>query len=503
MSPARKRSIAPSETSQQFQNASPSNFFPVSRSSVVGQGPVTKSAKPLLDPTSTNFTSSRQGDALSNGLANFGFGNAEGAHRTDAGAAWPDTASVHSPSDDRRSVTASEYNFGPSSGPASRNGSLPPSRHGAEPGQYNGSLDAFSRLSQAVPRQASSFSHANSRTFQERSGSIQSESIYSLNQLAEQEQNARLAHRASLSINGFNPAMHAQSHSEHASQTDDGSHRTGSYTPESHVNSQIGDPSVQFRSFQFDSRSAPNGTGVRQSPYYSHLSTPPVYDRLNPYSSEQTLSHPNNLALIQNKLAGYQIQQERRNFISPNQFHQQQYAHILPATQLRHPYAYQFAMPNGMPISALPPHMAMATMAPMMPIPQAPRGPREQQMAEGQAILGLKLAEFKRESKTNKRWELSDIYNDVVEFAGDQHGSRFIQQKLETANSEVKDKVFKELEPNALQLMQDVFGNYVIQKFFEHGDQIQKKILAARMKGQVLSLANQMYACRVVQKVSI
>ena len=49
--------------------------------------------------------------------------------------------------------------------------------------------------------------------------------------------------------------------------------------------------------------------------------------------------------------------------------------------------------------------------------------------------------------------------------------------------------------------MQDVFGNYVIQKFFEHGDQVQKKILVAKMKGHVLALANQMYACRVVQKV--
>jgi pumilio RNA-binding family len=29
--------------------------------------------------------------------------------------------------------------------------------------------------------------------------------------------------------------------------------------------------------------------------------------------------------------------------------------------------------------------------------------------------------------------------------------------------------VFDEILPNALQLMTDVFGNYVIQKFFEQG----------------------------------
>ena len=94
-----------------------------------------------------------------------------------------------------------------------------------------------------------------------------------------------------------------------------------------------------------------------------------------------------------------------------------------------------------------------------------------------------------------------DIVGNIVEFSGDQHGSRFIQQKLETANSEEKQLVFDEILPNALQLMTDVFGNYVIQKFFEHGNQIQKQILAKQMEGHVLSLSLQMYGCRVVQKV--
>jgi mRNA-binding protein PUF3 len=71
------------------------------------------------------------------------------------------------------------------------------------------------------------------------------------------------------------------------------------------------------------------------------------------------------------------------------------------------------------------------------------------------------------------------------------------------ANSEEKEHVFREIEPNALQLMKDVFGNYVIQKFFEHGSQVQKKIIAAQMKGKVAELSVQMYSCRVVQKVRV
>lgn len=49
--------------------------------------------------------------------------------------------------------------------------------------------------------------------------------------------------------------------------------------------------------------------------------------------------------------------------------------------------------------------------------------------------------------------------------------------------------------------MKDVFGNYVIQKFFEHGSLVQKIVLARHMKGKVAELSTQMYACRVVQKV--
>ena len=48
--------------------------------------------------------------------------------------------------------------------------------------------------------------------------------------------------------------------------------------------------------------------------------------------------------------------------------------------------------------------------------------------------------------------------------------------------------------------MTDVFGNYVIQKFFEFGSREQKQHLANCIQGHVLPLALQMYGCRVIQK---
>uniref|UniRef100_A0A665W9D0 Pumilio homolog 1 n=1 Tax=Echeneis naucrates TaxID=173247 RepID=A0A665W9D0_ECHNA len=96
--------------------------------------------------------------------------------------------------------------------------------------------------------------------------------------------------------------------------------------------------------------------------------------------------------------------------------------------------------------------------------------------------------------------QLRDIAGHIMEFSQDQHGSRFIQLKLERASSAERQLVFSEILQAAYQLMVDVFGNYVIQKFFEFGSLDQKLALAERIRGHVLSLALQMYGCRVIQK---
>ncbi|XWS70968.1 hypothetical protein CRYUN_Cryun03dG0096500 [Craigia yunnanensis] len=113
-----------------------------------------------------------------------------------------------------------------------------------------------------------------------------------------------------------------------------------------------------------------------------------------------------------------------------------------------------------------------------------------------------KIYNFLEELKSGKgrRFELSDIVGHIVEFSVDQHGSRFIQQKLENCSIEEKASVFKEVLPHASELMTDVFGNYVIQKFFEYGSPEQRKELANRLSGQILNFSLQMYGCRVIQK---
>lgn len=123
------------------------------------------------------------------------------------------------------------------------------------------------------------------------------------------------------------------------------------------------------------------------------------------------------------------------------------------------------------------------------------------------------LEELKRAVPYTKL-NLTDIRGQVISFANDQHGSRFLQQKLDELINNVHNTdanqnfaastlawVFDEILPHALSLMSDVFGNYIIQKFLQYGTISQRAKLCRLMQGHVLELSLQMYGCRVIQKV--
>jgi len=123
----------------------------------------------------------------------------------------------------------------------------------------------------------------------------------------------------------------------------------------------------------------------------------------------------------------------------------------------------------------------------------------QQHTAMGNHVGGIirsNLLEEFRTSKNNKKYELKDIIGHFIEFSGDQHGSRFIQQKLEISSVSEKNIVFKEIYPAALCLMTDVFGNYVIQKFFEHGTVEHKRLLGETLVGNI---CRYLFKCMVVE----
>jgi len=229
------------------------------------------------------------------------------------------------------------------------------------------------------------------------------------------------------------------------------------------------------------------------SPYYSGNGTPPTAPDSRRSTSRggmpagTTQAH---LAVLDRKLSHLERGQQ-----------DQYYPLMTMRGQAGYPvqYSYHFSGPQLRMNPLAPPYVMQGYPAPH-DYPSS--GLYQEQQAENVHIQRSPLLEeFRANFKANtNRYELKDIYNHFVEFIGDQHGSRFIQHKLQTANSDEKDQLFAETQENALQLMQDVFGNYVIQMMFDHGSQSQKKALAARMKGKVFNLSLSMYGCRVVQK---
>ncbi|EXJ79868.1 hypothetical protein A1O3_08153 [Capronia epimyces CBS 606.96] len=279
-------------------------------------------------------------------------------------------------------------------------------------------------------------------------------------------------------------------------------------TVENRFHPSAGD--VQSSGCQLEPQAAPHYTGLPNggraalspltSDYRSSLHSPLYATTGTPPTGLQSIrSTPT--SRVSSRTSHNDTRMGDRKFLNLEQygFDQSPFIPNPVLSQIGNGFLYDYHRP-AQPIRMNP--LAHPYIAPVHPTLHDFPTPRIQirEADQNQVVRSPLLEEFRANSKTNRRFELKDIYNHVVEFSGDQHASRFIQQKLETANSDEKEQIFKEIQPNVLQLMTDVFGNYVIQKLFEHGNQSQKKVLANQMKGHVLHLSLQMYGCRVVQK---
>jgi mRNA-binding protein PUF3 len=359
-----------------------------------------------------------------------------------SGGAWDDAAPVQSMAENPRDYLQ------PSSAGASRNGSLPPSRSGNEPFSFNGLPKYLSRPGSGVS------SSSNVPTLASRRSSDEAVSP------------------GRLMDNGPDPRVRGQP----SPRYEFGQH----YDNPQSFDEVVPTESIRDMTLRSWNARQPSPTDDRSSPYMARDYDPSQYSvaRQQDYgmwnrTPDRRPSHVHPSA-----------------YVSHGQF--QAFQNLMNNLQYQPQFQY------------MPPQAYFQPMIPMqmpMPLPQMPmQAPISRPYEPGVPVQSQLLREFKTGTKRDRRWELKDIYGHVVEFAGDTTGSRFLQGKLETANSDEKGYIFAEIFPNCLPLMRDVFGNYVIQKVFEHGDQKQKAMLADQMKTRVYELSINMYACRVVQK---
>lgn len=368
--------------------------------------------KYALDPMSGNFSSVK----YENGAAGFGssgrFGDSDSHRATEANMGpWGDAASIQSPTEDRRSTSG--Y-FGRSAAP-SRSGSLPPSRHGADSSQITPTSNAYQGLSSARGHPAGLSAQSNDRPFQDRSDSIHSDaaSMFSRLSIDGYSEAVPMLQRPSISTGGSaGQLIHSSSDYSRIRQSiSDASHSlpghadcsNGSFTPDGFPSAQYSDQMVALRGLQFGSRGAMTPADYRQSPYYSTGGTPPgvagMYEQMYPWrkSSEPSARQSANVnpVLLQQRLQGLE---EQQRFISP------QYQPMM-AAQFRGQYnPYQYAMPNGQPMSGLNPGIQLPAMPTMMPAIEAPKAPRDHD--SGMGVRSVLLDEFRSNGKTSRRYEL-------------------------------------------------------------------------------------------------
>lgn len=422
----------------------------------------------------------------------------------------PDSAKDVSPTDNRKPVFSNSFSGRTVSTPTSRDGSIPSSGHGNEQHFFN--QPDFSRgshrPSQNGSRATSMSSQGNGPHSQFTNPSSDHLTIQLSNMSINGENRTPTSYRAGPGANSPFGQPPGSSGSSQASRSAfnglaadlDLSHETSEFGHAGMNGLNLNGYTSPHHAQNFsDYEVASYGGRLMQTPTASDFRHSQPYANGNLTNRNFDIPTGPRLTSDWPSLADSPVSPNRD---SPSLQEQQLYldprVQAMLASQLRNPYSpvyNPYAVPNPLQLSVASPYI------PVLPV-NVPALDSQTSAGEQVVVDGVQSAlmyEFKSNTKS-KRYELKDIYDHIAEFSGDQHGSRFIQTKLESANSDEKDRVFREIQPNAIQLMTDVFGNYVIQKFFEHGDQTHKKILANKMRGQVLNLSLQMYGCRVVQK---
>ncbi|KJR87333.1 Pumilio-family RNA binding protein repeat protein [Sporothrix schenckii 1099-18] len=118
-----------------------------------------------------------------------------------------------------------------------------------------------------------------------------------------------------------------------------------------------------------------------------------------------------------------------------------------------------------------------------------------------QPPIGTPLSPHATEFNTDtaSSWKEKYIVDKIVS-SNDQQASIFLQQKLKVGTSDQKYDIVEAIAAQAYPLMINRFGNFLVQRCFEHGSPEQIVKIAEAIRGNTLSLSMDPFGCHVVQK---
>jgi hypothetical protein len=111
-------------------------------------------------------------------------------------------------------------------------------------------------------------------------------------------------------------------------------------------------------------------------------------------------------------------------------------------------------------------------------------------------------ADFPAESYEKRSQTTSDWVSmvDRIVYNEDQQASVSLQQRLKISSGEIKSAIVDAIIDQAFALMLNRFGNFLIQRCFEHGTPEQCERISSTILGNVLVLSKDAFGCHVVQK---
>ncbi|OAA64416.1 pumilio-family RNA-binding repeat protein [Niveomyces insectorum RCEF 264] len=154
-------------------------------------------------------------------------------------------------------------------------------------------------------------------------------------------------------------------------------------------------------------------------------------------------------------------------------------------------YSHSQQQPIGTPLS---PH------APEFSGSSAPPWKNEHTPSESQTFMPTtEPLNYRRLLDRNVNCNWKYIVDKIVS-SNDQQASIFLQQKLKVGTSDQKYEIVEAIAAQAYALMVNRFGNFLVQRCFEHGSPEQIIKIAEAIRGNTLSLSMDPFGCHVVQK---